>query len=312
MCARVGSMSTDLVTTHPAAALEALTVTETIRARWLKSLRNENTRAAYGRDLEHFTAWCAAEGGTPMAAGREAVDTYADAMAGDGLSAPTIVRRLAALSSFYEYAIDADAIASNPTTRVTRPKLSKVSPTLGLSKAEAAAFLEAAENAGPRDYALARLLILNGLRVSEALGLDVESVQTERGHYAVQVTGKGSQKRLAALDPETRHALELATAGKETGPAFVDAEGNRLNRYQAARIVTRLARAAGIENPKRITPHSCRHTFVTLALDAGVSLRDVQDGAGHASPETTRRYDRARGQLDRSPTYRLAAYLAEQ
>ena len=53
-----------------------------------------------------------------------------------------------------------------------------------------------------------------------------------------------------------------------------------------------------------------RHAFVTLALDAGVSLRDVQDAAGHADPRTTRRYDRARHNLDRAATYTVAAYLA--
>jgi integrase len=62
---------------------------------------------------------------------------------------------------------------------------------------------------------------------------------------------------------------------------------------------------------KHITPHSLRHTMVTLALDAGVSLRDVQDAARHADPRTTRRYDRARHALDRHATYTLAAFVAE-
>jgi integrase len=52
-----------------------------------------------------------------------------------------------------------------------------------------------------------------------------------------------------------------------------------------------------------------RHAFVTLALDAGVNLRDVQDAAGHADPRTTRRYDRSRHNLDRHPTYLLAGFV---
>jgi integrase/recombinase XerD len=71
----------------------------------------------------------------------------------------------------------------------------------------------------------------------------------------------------------------------------------------------RLARKAGIE--QSLSPHSLRHTFVTLALDAGASLRDVQDAAGHADPRTTRRYDRARHALHRHPTYLLQAVLAD-
>ena len=61
---------------------------------------------------------------------------------------------------------------------------------------------------------------------------------------------------------------------------------------------------------KELYPHSLRHTAVTLAVDAGVPLRDVQDMAGHADPRTTRRYDRARMSLDRHATYTLASYLS--
>ena len=79
-------------------------------------------------------------------------------------------------------------------------------------------------------------------------------------------------------------------------------------RFQATRAIRRLIRAADMT--KHISPHSLRHTAVTLALDAGVPLRDVQDMAGHADPRTTRRYDRARKSLDRHATYALASYLA--
>jgi integrase len=65
---------------------------------------------------------------------------------------------------------------------------------------------------------------------------------------------------------------------------------------------------AGITKPVR--PHTLRHAFITAALDAGVSLRDVQEAASHADPRTTMRYDRARGSLDQHATYIVAAYVA--
>jgi site-specific recombinase XerD len=87
-------------------------------------------------------------------------------------------------------------------------------------------------------------------------------------------------------------------------------DGGRLTRQQAARIVARLARRAGIL--KRVSPHSLRHTAATLALDDGVSLRVVQASLGHADPKTTVRYDRARRGLDDHITHRLAQYLAPE
>ena len=74
------------------------------------------------------------------------------------------------------------------------------------------------------------------------------------------------------------------------------------------RTVKRLARRAGIT--KRISPHSLRHSFITVALDAGVPLRDVQEAASLADPRTTMRYDRARQSLDRHATYIVAAFVA--
>ena len=70
----------------------------------------------------------------------------------------------------------------------------------------------------------------------------------------------------------------------------------------------RLARAAGVGSWEQLSPHSLRHSAVTL--DAGTSLRDVQDYAGHKDPRTTRRYDHSRDSLDRNAAYTVAAYLA--
>jgi site-specific recombinase XerD len=92
------------------------------------------------------------------------------------------------------------------------------------------------------------------------------------------------------------------------GPIFLAADGQRLDRHGATRIVRRAAGRAGIAKP--VGPHTLRYAFITAALDAGVPLRDVQEAASHADPRTTMRYDRARGSLDRHATYIVAAYLA--
>ena len=102
----------------------------------------------------------------------------------------------------------------------------------------------------------------------------------------------------------------MAIGERVGGPVFLAADGRRLDRHGAGRIVRKTARRAGIA--KTVTPHTLRHAFaaVTAALDAGVPLRDVQEAASHADPRTTMRYDRARGSLDRHATYIVAAYVA--
>ena len=100
----------------------------------------------------------------------------------------------------------------------------------------------------------------------------------------------------------------LAIGDRTSGPVFLAADGWRLGRHGAGRIVRHSARRVGLG--KVVTPHALRHAFITAALDAGVPLRDVQEAASHADPRTTMRYDRARGSLDRHATYIVAAYIA--
>ena len=90
------------------------------------------------------------------------------------------------------------------------------------------------------------------------------------------------------------------------GPLFVTRTGARWRPGNAARALTALATHVEIPGATRVTPHALRHAAITLALDAGVPLHEVQDFAGHRDPRSTRRYDRARGPLDRHASNTLA------
>ncbi len=124
------------------------------------------------------------------------------------------------------------------------------------------------------------------------------------------VTRKGGKVVTIPLAPRTARAIDLATGERTEGPLFLAADGRRLDRHGAARIVRRVTRRAGIA--KHVGPHTLRHAFITAALDAGIPLRDVQEAASHADPRTTMRYDRARTSLDRHATYIVATYVAGQ
>jgi integrase len=166
------------------------------------------------------------------------------------------------------------------------------SHAVALDRNELGALLVAAGLGPPAEHALISLLALNGLRVSEATGADIEHLGLERGHRTLTITRKGGKIVTIPLAPRTARAIDLAIGERTEGPVFLAADGRRLDRHGAGRIVRKAARRARIA--KTVTPHTLRHAFITAALDAGVPLRDVQEAASHADPRTTMRYDNSR------------------
>ena len=229
--------------------------------------------------------------------------------AGKTKSPATVERQLSTLSGSYRYAVDEDRIARNPVTAVRRPKVGTDTVSTGLDREELASLAQAAEADSPRSLALVLLLGLNGLRLSEALGANVTDLDTERGHRVLRITRKGGKKSTVPLAPRTAEAVKSYVGDRIAGPFFITSSGARWYRSEAWRALRRLAATAVPQKANTIHPHDLRHAFVTLSLDAGASLRDVQDAAGHADPRTTRRYDRARHNLDRHPTYALAGLI---
>ena len=271
------------------------------------------TRDAYRRDLHSWFLFCADLGVDPLAASRAHVDAYARHQSEVEHRSPwTVARRLSTLSGFYQYAVSEDVIVKNPVATVKRPKVGTDTVSTGLDREELAALIAGARADSPRSHALVLLLGLNGLRITEALGADVDDLGTERGHRVLYVTRKGGRRATVPLAPRTADVIDAYAAGRSAGPLFVTTTGHRWQRSEAWRTLRRLARSAVPTKAGSLHPHDLRHAFVTLALDAGASLRDVQDAAGHADPRTTRNYDRARHNLDRHPTYALAGIIGEE
>ena len=268
-----------------------------------------HTRTGYASDLRGWFAWCAQVGLEPFAVLRVHIELYARWMEEERhLARATIGRRLSTIVGFYRFAVIDGFMTESPAEHVRRPKIDTESTTLGLDRMELGALLAQAAAAGPVDHALACLLGLLGLRVSEACRIDIENLGSERGHRTVTVLGKGSKLALIPLPPRVGRAIDLAAGERLAGPVLLSRSGKRLDRHGATRIVRRVARKAGIT--KHISPHSLRHSFITAALDAGVPLRDVQIAARHADPRTTTRYDRARNNLDRHASYIVTAFVA--
>lgn len=295
-------------------------------ATWLLGRRSARTRRAYLGDVAGWLDWLAERDVDVLEARRVHVDLWVSVQLAGGAADSTVRRRLSALSGFYDHLARHDLVDHQPVAGVERPKAEDDdTDTIGLSREQARALLEAAESDRGRQRlrtrATIKLLLHNGLRVDELLGCDVADLSADRGHRVLGILGKGNKRAKVPLAPSTWSSLEaylldraaragLADWRELDGPLLVTATGRRVQRSQVWDLVQRLARTAGIEVWAEIAIHSLRHTAITLALDAGASLRDVQDFARHKDARTTRRYDRSRGNLDRSPAYTLAAYLA--
>ena len=237
----------------------------------------------------------------PFAVRRADIECFARDLEARGRARATITRRLCTIAGFYRYAVEEELLDHSPAIHVRRPRLDYESHATGLDRNELGALLVAAGLGAPAEHALISLLAVNGLRVSEAVGADIQALGVGRGHRTLVVTRKGGKVATVPLAPRTARAIDLAIGERSEGPVFLRGDAQRLDRHGAGRIVRRVARRAGIA--KSVGPHTLRHAFITAALDAGVSLRDVQDAASHADPRTTMRYDRARGSLDRHATY---------
>ncbi len=184
------------------------------------------------------------------------------------------------------------------------------SRTQGLDRLELIRFLQVAQTVTVHHGALAYLLGINALRASEAAAVRIEDyADSLRGHRVLHLVGKGNKPATMPVTVEVLRVLEACGGERTSGPLVLrPLSGQPIDRRDAYRMVTRIAKAAGIS--RHISPHSLRHAAITNALDAGVPLRDAQILARHADPRTTEHYDRARGNLDRHAVHFLTAYVA--
>jgi len=262
------------------------------------------TVEAYRRDLAHIADWL---GRSPANVTSDELASYVAQLRADGLAATTIARRLAAVRSFFRHQVLLGARTDNPAASVELPKRRRTLPRT-LSPAEVERLLEAAVGTTPldlRNRALGELLYGAGLRVSEAVGLERQSVDLE--NRLVRCLGKGSKERVVPIGREAAEAVRRYLSRgrpyldrRHRQELFLNARGGPLTRAGVFLILRRLAGKAGLE-PERIHPHLLRHSFATHLLEGGADLRAVQEMLGHADLAPTELYthvsDRRRREL---------------
>jgi site-specific recombinase XerD len=167
------------------------------------------TLEAYRHDLRMFFQWAADHGLKVLQASRPHIELYRSAMEERGLAASTIDRRLSTVCGFYRFAHIDGRIPSNPAQYVRRPKV-QPSEGHGMDRGELGTFLFTAERFDRDHAALAVLLGLNGLRVSEACGTNIEDLGLQRGHRTLRVLGKGNKPATIPLVPRAARTIDLA------------------------------------------------------------------------------------------------------
>lgn len=212
-----------------------------------------------------------------------------------GSATASLTRKTSTARGFYRYLVQEGKLAANPLAAVSGPKRERRLPSI-LDKRDLTALIESACEDTPqglRNRALLELMYAAGVRLSEAVGLDIRHV--DMAERRVLVRGKGNKERIVLFGEPAAKALarylaegrpKLATASE---PAlFVNRDGGRLSGRSVQQIVRRHALKAGLD--KRVFPHLLRHSFATHLLDGGAELRVVQELLGHASASTTQIY----------------------
>jgi integrase len=149
------------------------------------------TRDAYALDLRQFVAFCNQRHLGLFEVRRSDIETFGRELEARGRATATIARRLCTVTGFYRYAEEEGLIAHSPAVHVRRPRIDYESHAIGLDRNEVGALLVAAGLGPAAERALISLLALNGLRVSEAIGADIEALGLERGHRTLTVLRKG-------------------------------------------------------------------------------------------------------------------------
>lgn len=267
---------------------------------------SENTIAAYRNDLGQFHLFLSTVSlnGNPTdwrRIGQDTIISFVLELKQRRYKEASVARKVAAVKSFFHFLQAEGAIQNNPAESLESPRVGKSIPK-PLSVQQVDELLEAPSRRSTpeslRDRAMLELLYATGLRVTELVSLDLESLKLDPRSASVRCLGKGAKERVIPIHEQALRALALYLSegrsrlvkNKKEHALFVNRRGERLTRQGFWLILKHYAKVAGIDGDGPVTPHSLRHSFATHMLRGGAPLRSVQELLGHANISTTQVY----------------------
>jgi site-specific recombinase XerD len=291
---------------------------------WFANIDNKRTHRAYQIDLRDFMQFVGIRRPVEFRlVTRAHVIAWRKHLEQRQLGGATIRRKLAALSSLFEYLCDKNAVTYNPVKGVKRPKVDSYegkTPALGDHQARQLLAAPATETLkGIRDRAILSMLLYHGLRREELTTLLVKDITPRRGVPHLCVHGKGGKTRYVPLHPGTAELvtdyLEALGHGADSSAPLFRPVRNHTNNNGLAQAMTtdgvyKLVRyyawTIGLGEMEGFGVHALRATAATNALDHEADIAKVQEWLGHANIATTRLYDRRKHRPEDSPTFKVA------
>lgn len=270
----------------------------------------ERSRRVYEHDAAVFARWLQEREITPEKIDRQAVTDYRAWLLAT-YSTATAKRMFSVARRILDEQVRKGVLKVNDAKSVRGIKAEDESPHIALTKEQARellAVIDQRTKKGKRDYALVMCLLYTGIRRFECAALTVGDLGMEQGHHVLLVMGKGNRRERVKLRVEVRRAIDDYLEGAERAMLPPDAplfgqfrKGDHpveepISPMVVYRTILAYAREAGIE--AHLTPHGMRASFVTLSLEGGAKLEQVQIAARHRDPRTTERYWRRKNQLD--------------
>lgn len=270
---------------------------------YLSAERNfsERTVRAYELDLQKFVEFLESRNITNISeVARDDIRAFLSELTKNGIKKPnsavTRARKLSSIKSFYKYLVRYGVLESNPAADVETPKLPHKEPNY-LTPQEYDALLAAVRRAATpfylaRDLAIVTTFLNTGVRLSELVGLSLNSINLESSNAFIKVRGKGDKERTIPLNDNVAATLRKYVAKRpevDTNQLFISRLGKGLCARSVYHLIKRYLKEAGIKKD-HIGVHSLRHTFGASLLAKNVNLVVIQELLGHKKLETTRRY----------------------